>query len=475
MMKTKALLCLGALLCLYACDCEGGGVGQLDASIEVTPSTVDFGKTPLGVTRTSTLKIRNGGTFRLRAENFQTSAPFGTANEPIELLPGAEAEVELTFTPDMVGHVQGTLTFESNDPEAPEVTVTLAGEGIEAAVAVDPPMVDFGEVLWQAGTATEFRQVTVTNPGSDAFELTAIEIIDDASGAFGIDPKDVVGTFTPGESRNFEVSFLPTQMGPVSASVRIATTAPPAPEVIVPLTGTAVGPMMEVCSDGPGNAEETCTADGESPVIDFGAIDRLSMATGTLRILNVGSHDLRISQLRLGSGAVDFSIDPPLPAMGETIGPMSEKSWTVTYAPEDWAPDSSTLTVAGNSKTRPVALVQLSGRVRRPDIDVVPLGLTFNISGTVTESIQTVEVHNLGEDPLVLSSITLVQDSGPVMGALTVENVPPAGTTVDPGSFVTFDVAFRTSTPGNYEGRVIIDSNDPLDPTVEMQISAQKR
>ena len=474
-MRRITLLTLPLLMVLAACDCDGGGIGQLDASIEVTPLTVDFGKTPVGATSTRMLKLRNGGTFRLKAQNFQTTAPFGTANDPIELLPGAEAEVALTFTPDKVGPIQGTLTFETNDPEAPEVTVTLAGEGIEAAVSVEPPAVDFGEVVWQTGTATEFRQVLLGNPGSDSFEVTGIEITDDESGAFGLDPKEIVGTFNPGEQRNFEVSYLPTRMGPVSANVRIATTAPSAPEVVVPLTGTAVGPMMEVCTDGPANAEETCTADGESPVIEFGAVDRLSSATGTLRILNVGTHDLRISQLRLGSGAVDFSIDPPLPAMGETIPGGMEKSWTITYAPQDWAPDSSTLTVASNSKTRAVALVQLSGRVRRPDIDVVPLGLTFNISGTATESVQTVEVHNLGEDPLVLNSITLTQDSGPDPAALAIENVPAPGTTVDPGMLVTFDVAFRTSTAGNYSGRVSIDSNDPLDPVVELMITAQKR
>ena len=52
---------------------------------------------------------------------------------------------------DLVARV-GTLSITTDEKDVVPLEVPLIGEGIEAAVRVEPLVVDFGEVLWVANT-----------------------------------------------------------------------------------------------------------------------------------------------------------------------------------------------------------------------------------------------------------------------------------------------------------------------------------
>jgi hypothetical protein len=91
---------------------------QLDAPV-VTPRTLDFGARWLAQTTTRTLTLQNPNRLAMEIA-LRTEAPF-SGSTVIELAPGAEREVSLTFTPTVAGLAESTLT----------VTTSFSSEAVE--------------------------------------------------------------------------------------------------------------------------------------------------------------------------------------------------------------------------------------------------------------------------------------------------------------------------------------------------------
>lgn len=475
-MRTRGLLLLG--LSLGGCNCDETFVG-LQGALEVTPAEVDFGKVPVGGEGQQVLTLRNTGTFVLTIEGLEAAAPFVAPTLTTTLAPGRTTEVTAAFRPTALGAASGALSIRTDDPDAPLAEIPLVGEGIEAAVRVEPLLVDFGEVLWVASTTRATREVTITNPGTDSFELTAIELGDDAGGAFGLDARQVVRTFGPGDSDVFEVSYLPVAMGAAMGSVRIETTAPTAPEVVVTLQGTAVGPVMEVCAGLSGN--EACTASGATPEVDFGAVALGTMSSGAIRIQNVGDRELTVQGQLLGSPG-DINFAPTFMSLGTfTVPAGSEQLVDVTYAPADYMFDAVNVALGGNAAQRPSQVVPVRGEVPRPKIEVLPRALNFRLQGGSDMAQAPVRIINCGTlDLTVTQAINVNQTSGSP-GAFRLMGVPAAGTTVAPSAACDqtamgpqFMVVFEPGADGQYQGEITIHSDDPTEATVVVELVGVK-
>lgn len=466
-------------LTLGGCNCDETFVG-LQGALEVEPAAVDFGKIPVGGEGQQTLTLRNTGTFVLTVEGVAATAPFVGPTLTTTLAPGLTTELVAAFRPTAIGDATGTLTIRTDDPDAPATEVPLIGEGIEAAVRVEPLVVDFGEVLWVASTERVSQTVTITNPGTDSFELTAAELTDDAAGAFGFDPGPVVRTFGPGDSDTFEVSYLPVAMGPAMGSVRLQTTAQTAPEVVVTLRGTAVGPVMEVCAGLTGN--EACTAAGVNPEVDFGEVALGSMSTGAIRIKNTGDRDL-IAQGQLLGAPGEIAFAPSFTALGEfTVPAASEQLVDVTYAPTDYMFDAVNVAIGSNAAQLPSQVVPVRGEVPRPKIEVLPRALNFRLQGGSDMAQAPVRIINCGSlDLTVTQAITVTQTAGPTQGAFRLTGVPAPGTTVAPSAACDqtatgpqFMVVFEPGADGQYEAQIPIQSDDPSEGTVVVELVGVK-
>ncbi|MBI4818416.1 MAG: choice-of-anchor D domain-containing protein [Deltaproteobacteria bacterium] len=470
---------LSGLLLVAACGDDS--LGALNAALVVEPPSLDFGKVARASTKRVPLSLRNKGSFLLKAEGFTVVGPFSAPSEPLNINTGAVTPLEVSFTPTELGPTSGTLTIKTNDPDAPEVTVPLAGEGIEAAVVVEPASIDFGGVLWKRGTTAETRQVTVKNPGTDSFELTSLDLFGDGGGAFAVDVKDAVRTFAPQHSEIFEISYLPKAMGSTTGAARLRTTAIGALEVLVPITGTGVGPELEVCAR-VGSGDELCTDDGETPILDFGKVDRVSTTQALVKIKNEGTRDMKLVDTMLTGEGDDFHFSPELGTLREIIlPPGSERQIEVTYTPSDYLYDSTFLGVASDSMTRPTARIRLNGEVQRPDIDVIPRGVSFSLEGQITRGTADVGIVNCGDAPLTLTSTpTLTQTRGPVQ-AFSLASVYSAGTVIqpedctNPAPSVVMTVIFETTTNGVYGAEISIGSDDPMEATVVVTLDATKR
>ncbi len=110
----------------------GTGVYAPLPDIDVDP-TVDFGDVAAPGTETLWFQLRNVGTADLHVDEVvQTGSgnfviPFSPSNSVVG--PGEEQTVLVTYTPVGPEGDNGTLTIPSDDPDEPEVTVLLIGNG----------------------------------------------------------------------------------------------------------------------------------------------------------------------------------------------------------------------------------------------------------------------------------------------------------------------------------------------------------
>jgi hypothetical protein len=475
--RIRVLLVLGTLA-VSGCDC-GDELGVLNASITVEPTMIDFGRVPVSSQKTVKLKIINRGSFVADVSGFVADAPFVAPTITSTVATFDEIEVDVILRPTEIGMVSGTLVFATNDPEAATISVPLMGEGIEAAVVVDPPAVDFGEVLWNSQTQPVTVNVTVRNPGTDAFTLSNFRVDDNGGGAFTADDMGVEQVYNPGGTATFSVTYMPNAMGPVSGVVRFDTTTMAAPTVEVPLTGTAVGPELEVCASATGEPE-LCTAAGENPAVQMLNVDRNATATGSIRVINAGNRDLTF-QASLARMEDELSFNPDPSMAGQVIlTPNEERVFDVTYTPADYEFDVQTVIVGSNSATRPTSSVLVRGEVGRPSAYSFPAEVNFQQTGENPPATVNVALSNCGTLPLMTTgAITLRTTQGPM--AFTLSNTPASGTMLPdvncnppPMTGLPFQVTFDPPAAGVHRAEIDVPTNDPVTPTLTIMVSGTR-
>jgi hypothetical protein len=468
-----------ATMSLAGCQCDDE-LAQLNGALLLEPPVLDFGRVPVGGEKKLMLTMRNKGEFRLTITGYETALPFVGPTGTATIGTGKTKEIEVAFRSPSIGPHTGVLTITSDDPKVPSVDVPLSGEGIQAAVLVDPLEIDWGEVLWTTQTTRESRTVTITNPGTDSFELTELTLTDPQGGAFELDVGDAIKTYGPGQSETFTVSYLPKAMGPVASSVSIKTTAPLGGEVVVSLRARAVGPILEVCA-GPDNGTEACASTG-APRLDFGLVALAQRTTGHVRVMNLGDREL-VANASLPTPDPELSFAPDPTTLGMfSVAPGGEQRFDVAYLPADYGFDSINLIIGSNSAVRPSSVVRIDGRAPRAVASSIPGTATFTLSGGANHSQLTIKLTNCGELALVLSqNVALTNPTGPG-AAFTLANAPTAGTTIQPGPCqnpdavgVDFTLNFDPPANGIYGGVIEVHSNDEMTPIYRINVSGDKR
>jgi DNA-binding beta-propeller fold protein YncE len=109
-------------------------------NIAVKPDTLKFGTVYAHWPSKMQLEVTNKGSDLLEIAEITANHPAYRADPANFPLPPKESRlIEVTLLPDMAGDYNATLTVASNDPDEPEVLVTLQGVAIEPPImAVDP-------------------------------------------------------------------------------------------------------------------------------------------------------------------------------------------------------------------------------------------------------------------------------------------------------------------------------------------------
>lgn len=114
-------------------------------SIDVFPTTVDFGDINVDETAQSYIIVTNSGNGTLNIMDITITGGAGafSANltEPIDIAPGSSITITVSFTPLEPGTYTASLTIVSNDPDKPTISISITATGIDITEA-QPPVIN---------------------------------------------------------------------------------------------------------------------------------------------------------------------------------------------------------------------------------------------------------------------------------------------------------------------------------------------
>jgi hypothetical protein len=293
--------------------------------------------------------------------NFEIN-PNNSVAYPINVGPGEQRTVPVTFSPKTVGPHTLQVTASSNIGDR---TATLEGIGI-VPVATMTPLVNFGKTV-VAGDPTTFTtmDVQITNtiydyddvltitdltqvvPGSVQEVFANPDDWDATTQGFRYDKNGLLNTpivLPPGESRQFEVRFYSANPGAKTATVRTVSDA-----------------ETEVTSNWIGQVTQTLTSDIAVVGGAVGPICINSNGTITATITSTGQTPLNITNIALVNNATGyFTITTPLNLplnipVGET------RTIDIAYAPVVAGNHVATLEVTSDAVSGAVASQPITG------------------------------------------------------------------------------------------------------------------
>jgi uncharacterized membrane protein len=441
----------------YDLAINGTTVGTLTVSepptISVDPASVDFGGVNLGDSATESVTVTNDGGVDLELTSTAIAgADAGdftiTSAGASTLEPGENTTVEIAFTPGSGGAKSANLEIGSNDPSAPTTTVPLAGTGEPIPdIARSPSSISFGTVTTVDSTT---RTVLIANFGDAPLDVTSTTITGMDDGEFTI-VETPSSTVAPGEQTMLRIEFAPGSIGPKMGQLEIETNDPDEGLVTVPLIGMGAGvPEISV----------------STMSVDFGTVTVGDSATEDATVTNTGNANLTITSVSVtGPDADAFSgpgADTPI-----TLEPGEEVTGEVTFSPTTAGEKTATLRIESDDPAQPATLIALSGTGEAlPDIEVDPASVDFGevtVGETATDS---VSVSNDGGAPLDLSSVSV---TGSDAGAFSVTDSGDG--TIAPGESTTVELEFAPDSEGDKSAQLEIESSDPDEGTVTVDLS----
>lgn len=310
-------------------------------TIQVNPTSVNFGTIQVGNTATATVQVANvgcpGSTLLFTASlSNNTPSAFSITN----VRSGSPANVDLAFNPLNPGTFNGTLVISSTNASNSPVNVPLTGQATQPQqpnLVVLPANVIFGDV--PVGT-TATQAITIRNAGNAPLNISTPVVQTGANLGFGVSAPPTL-TILPNEFTTVQVSFTPNQTGQANGSILVSSNA--GSQTVV-LTGNGVAARIVV-----------------SPAsIDFGAspVGQPAQAR-TLTISNTGTGPLEVRSFSISGGTANGFSLPNTASF--TVQPGSSGAISVAFTPNRVGPTTDTLVISSNDPTSPTVTVTLNG------------------------------------------------------------------------------------------------------------------
>ena len=256
-------------------------------------------------------------------------------------------------------------------------------------------------------------------------------------------------------------------------AIRLETNEGANPNVNVPVTVSATGAEISVFPQ----------------ALNFDRVSAGQAENRDLTITNIGSADLNVERIQIG-GSLDFTplIDGRDPRRGVaevltdpdgdgTPGLAPNKSFVVRvrFAPQFEGPDSGELTIDSNDPNRPIVSVPLVANAETPCLRTNPPALEYPTSLINRTDSRPLAIESCGGSEVNITAIYLAEGSDPAF-ALDADSVPevpfamPAVIDSRPPDPRYLRVSFTPREQRIYNGKLIIESDDPVVPRREVSL-----
>ena len=335
-------------------------------SVQLSASSLAFGRTSLGVTTSRSVTISNTGTADLTVSSISASSPaYIPSSDCATVPPGGSCTVTVSFTPTQAGPAPATLSIADDAPGSPH-SVSLSGQGGIPAVTLSASSLSIASGI---GVTSGPSQVTVTNTGDGVLTVSSVT----AAAPFAAN--STCSTVAPGAACTISVTFTPPVTGDNQLGTLLIESDAPGSPHHVDLIGTGLTPSASLSAG----------------AVDFGAVNQYQWTMQTLTVTNNGPGLLSVS-------GVEANPDVGLYAWTDCWSVPEHGTCTVWVELYAWVPGDihGTLKVMTNS-VEGTLTAALSGIAIFPSGHVSPSALTFATQsvGTVSPA-QTVTIFNDG-------------------------------------------------------------------------------
>jgi hypothetical protein len=212
---------------------SGSGV---QPTVTLSPNSLTFPtQVVFTASKAQTVGLTNTGTGTLTIASIAATGQFTETNTcGTSVAPGASCIITVTFTPQTIGTLTGSVTITDNGPGSPQM-LSLSGCG--TYLQFSSASVGFGNQ--PVGTTSLPRKLIVSNKGSTAVSITSISIT-------GTDPADFAetntcgGSIAAGASCTVNVTFTPAAQGSRTADLSFNDNGGCSPQTVT-LSGTGTG------------------------------------------------------------------------------------------------------------------------------------------------------------------------------------------------------------------------------------------
>src|SRR5712692_6520400 len=420
------------------------GAAVAAGQLTVNPSTIGFGKVPVGHSKTQSGTLTNSGHTNLtisqamvNGSDFQVSS----LNLPLTLAPSHSTSFSVTFKPKSTGSANGMISMSfgvslstSGGRRRPHattktetMTVPVTGTGtMPAQLTVTPASLSFGSV--QVGSSQTLSE-TLTNTGDSSLTISQATVTGAGFSASGF---SLPATLAAGQSETFNVMFAPQSGGAASGYLSVTSDASsPAPGVSLSGTGVTAGSLAPSPSS-----------------LSFGTVQVGTSQTLQETLTNSGGSSLSISQATVtGSG---FSVSGlNLPA---TLAAGQSVTFSVMFAPQSGGAASGYLSVTSNASNSTLR-VSLSGAgATAGALSASPSSISFGSLQVGNNSTRSETLTNSGGSSVTISQANITGSGFSITGL----NLP---LTLIPGQSFTFGTVFAPTSPGSANGSISVISD----------------
>jgi hypothetical protein len=353
----------------------------------------------------------------------------------------------------LVTYTDASAEESADRIEAGELKIPLVKRLVgEPLLAVNPPSINFGVVppMMRKEVA-----VAVKNVG---FGNIAMEVDRADSGTSLINvglPQDAA--LIPDASVPVAIVFAPRTEGYLRGQVLLGSSTPGVDPVLVAVEGTSF-------------AFPRVTLEPEETALEFGEIPKGQRQQVTVRLANVGGQALDVTSLSAVDPTMRVKV---MPDGGMTSGislmPLQRMAFAVEVNGTTPGPIDVPLQIVSNDPVRPTVDIPIRAVITEPRISASPAMLDW---GTVPNGWvvgKQIELRNTGYGTLTVKSITFIGGSS---NLYSFRNLPSIPARLQRDERVAFDVEFRAQTNATLGGSVSIETDDPINPFIEVPLTA---
>ncbi|OZG70740.1 hypothetical protein BTA51_24450 [Hahella sp. CCB-MM4] len=275
---------------------------NIPQDISVDPASIDFGDVQLGMSEQTDVTVSNKGGDILGINGVTLSgadaSEFVQTNNCTTLAAGESCNISVTYAASEEGAQNAVLSIASDDPDTPNVTIDLSGNGLVEPVSdieLSAEEIDFGVI--EIGNSAE-RTLTVTNTGGASLNVTSVALANNGDFIITGTDCDIVA---PEGSCSVTMTYTANSSDASSDVLTIESNDPDEASVAVALSGSGRDPVdntLPIVMDVDGS---TYVAASDNTLSLTGTIDSiLDLSTGMITadmMLNPTSGTFHISQL----------------------------------------------------------------------------------------------------------------------------------------------------------------------------------